>query len=71
MEKVDIKSREDLHLLVYTFYEKIKIESTLGPIFIRAIKDWPTHIDHITDFWQSQLLFTKRYRGNPAEVHVK
>ena len=39
MEKVDIKSREDLHLLVYTFYEKIKIESTLGPIFIRAIKD--------------------------------
>lgn len=50
MEKVDIKSREDLHLLVYTFYEKIKIESTLGPIFIRAIKDWPTHIDHITDF---------------------
>jgi len=71
MEKVDIKSREDLHLLVYTFYEKIKIESTLGPIFIRAIKDWPTHIDHITDFWQSQLLFTKRYRGNPAEVHVR
>jgi len=71
MEKVDIDSREDIHSLVYTFYEKIKIEPTLGPIFIRAIQDWPTHIDHLTDFWQSQLLFNKRFRGNPAEAHVK
>ena len=71
MEKIDIGSREDIHSLVYTFYEKIKIESTLGPIFIRAIQDWPAHIDHLTDFWQSQLLFNKRFRGNPAEAHVK
>ena len=71
MQKIDIGSREDIHTLVYTFYEKIKIEPTLGPIFIRTIQDWPTHIDHLTDFWQSQLLFNKRFRGNPAEAHVK
>ena len=71
MEKIDIGSREDIHSLVYTFYEKIKIEPTLGSIFIRAIQDWPAHIDHLTDFWQSQLLFNKRFRGNPAEAHVK
>lgn len=71
MQKIDIGSREDIHTLVYTFYEKIKIEPTLGPIFIRAIQDWPAHIDHLTDFWQSQLLFNKRFRGNPAEAHVK
>ncbi len=67
----DIESREDIAHLVTTFYDKIKIEPTLGPIFIRAIHDWPTHIEHLTDFWQSQLLFNKRFRGNPAEAHVK
>jgi len=71
MGKTDINSRKDIHSLVYTFYEKIKIDTTLGPIFIRAIQDWPTHIEHLTDFWQSQLLFNKRFRGNPAEAHIK
>jgi len=71
MGKADINSRKDIHSLVYTFYEKVKLDTTLGPIFIRAIQDWPTHIEHLTDFWQSQLLFNKRFRGNPVEAHIK
>lgn len=69
--KKDISTREDLLALVKAFYEKIKKDKTLGPIFIKIIHDWPKHIEHITDFWQSQLLFNKRYRGNPAEAHIK
>ncbi len=70
MDKQDISTRSDIELLVFKFYEKVKIEPTLGPIFMRSIKDWPKHLDIISDFWQSQLLFNKRYRGNPAEAHV-
>lgn len=67
----DIESREDINKLVTLFYDRIKVEPILGPIFIRAIQDWPTHIEHLTDFWQSQLLFNKRFRGNPAEAHAR
>lgn len=67
----DIENRKDVNQLVTKFYDKVKIDTVLGPIFIRAIQDWPQHIEHLTDFWQSQLLFNKRFRGNPAEAHVK
>lgn len=50
MGKADINSRKDIHSLVYTFYEKVKLDTTLGPIFIRAIQYWPTHIEYLTDF---------------------
>ena len=67
----DIQNREDIKLLVETFYAKVRVDEVLGPIFNRAISDWEEHTEKITDFWESQLLFTKRFRGNPLEAHVK
>lgn len=67
----DISSRSDILRLVETFYAKIRKHDVLGPIFNRAISNWDEHHEKITDFWESQLLFTKRFRGNPIEAHVK
>lgn len=69
--KRDIKSREDLVLLVTQFYKKVRSEKTLGPIFNKAIKDWSTHLVHITNFWESSLFMGKNYIGNPVIAHQK
>lgn len=70
MEKKDLKSREDVYLLVTKFYEKVRIDDTIGPFFDR-IKDWPEHLDRLTTFWESSLFMQTKYYGNPLEAHVK
>lgn len=71
MAKQDVKTRKDVFLLVNTFYDKIKNDEKLGPIFNGMINDWDTHIKLLTDFWSTQLFIEKTYHGNPIEVHRK
>jgi hemoglobin len=67
----DISNREDVFLLVSTFYTNVRKDSLLGPIFNAIIKDWDHHLEHLTDFWQSNLFFEKTYKGNPLQKHVE
>ncbi|AGC76196.1 group III truncated hemoglobin [Nonlabens dokdonensis] len=67
----DIANRNDVHLLVSKFYIKVRKEPVLGPIFNRAIQDWPAHLNHITDFWETSLLMVNNYDGNPVTAHQK
>lgn len=75
MEKKDIKTREDVFLLVSTFYDKIRQNEELGPFFNELIKDWGAHIDRLTSFWESSLFMTRKlehkYQGDPLKAHVK
>jgi hemoglobin len=75
MDKKDINTREDIALLVDSFYVKVKQDETLGPIFNAAITDWDKHLIHLTTFWESSLFFSRKldakYSGNPLDVHVK
>jgi len=66
----DIQNREDVSLLVRTFYSKIRANDELGPIFNKAITDWEHHLEHLTDFWESQLFRKNLYEGNPLKKHV-
>ncbi|MFT4670180.1 MAG: hemoglobin [Flavobacteriaceae bacterium] len=59
-----ISSREDILLLVKTFYSKVRLDELLGPIFNMVIEDWESHFEHLTDFWQSNLFFEKKYSGD-------
>ncbi len=70
MEKKDIKTREDVYLLVSTFYSKVRKDDTLAPFFDR-IDDWDEHLDRLTTFWESSLFLKTKYYGNPLEAHVK
>lgn len=66
----DIKSREDVRLLVSKFYDKVKIDTTLGPFFDR-IEDWEEHLERLTTFWESSLFLQTKYYGNPIDAHAK
>lgn len=69
--KKDIQNREDVSLLVHSFYSKIRANDELGPIFNKAIKDWEHHLEHLTDFWESQLFRKNVFVGNPLKKHVE
>lgn len=75
MQKKDINTREDVAQLVDLFYIKVRQDTTLGPVFNNTITDWPTHLNHLTTFWESSLFFSRKlehkYSGKPLEVHVK
>ncbi|PHS05670.1 MAG: globin [Kordia sp.] len=66
----DIQNRKDVALLVHTFYSKVRANDKLGPIFNKAITDWEHHLEHLTDFWESQLFRKNTYEGNPLKMHV-
>ncbi len=67
--KQDIKNREDIRLLVISFYAKIRKDAVLGPIFNGIITDWEHHFGLLTDFWETQLFLKRKYFGNPVTAH--
>ncbi len=70
MEK-DIASRDDVRLLVDTFYAKVRVNNILGPIFNDvASVDWDHHLPKMYDFWSSILLNDHSYTGHPMPIHV-
>lgn len=58
--------------VVYGFYDKIRADPLLGPIFNGAIADeeWPHHLAKMCDFWSATLLCTSRYQGRPLPPHL-
>lgn len=69
----DIKNREDIFLLVNTFYQNVRTNELLGPIFNNSIKEnqWPDHLDRLTDFWVTNLFGEVSYKGNPTKTHIE
>ena len=68
----DILNIEDIRLLVDTFYEKVRKDELLSPVFNAVIKDnWPAHLEKMYRFWQTVLLGEHTYFGSPFQPHVK
>jgi hemoglobin len=63
----DIASREDIIFLLDSFYEKVKPDPLLGPVFAHV--DWPAHMPSIYNFWCSIILGDQSYRDNPFDKH--
>lgn len=61
---------EDIRLLVDSFYDKVRHDQVLAPIFNEKIQDWPQHLDKMYRFWQSILLEQYTYSGAPFLKHV-
>ncbi|HEV2571395.1 MAG TPA: group III truncated hemoglobin [Beijerinckiaceae bacterium] len=61
-----------IHAVVHGFYDKIRSDDLLGPIFNGAIApgDWSHHLAKMCDFWSSTLLRTGRYEGHPLRPHL-
>lgn len=56
--------------LVERFYEAIRGDDLLGPIFLKHVADWPPHLARMKDFWASVTLESGRFRGNPMVKHI-
>lgn len=68
--KKDIESREDIELLVRSFYDKVKTDETIGYIFNYIFKvNWEKHFPVMFNFWENVLFFTGGYDGNPLQIH--
>ncbi len=56
--------------LVYCFYDKVRSDAMLGPIFAAHIVDWTPHLERMVAFWSSVALMTGRYHGAPVPKHA-
>lgn len=67
----EIENREDLSLLIHSFYAKIRKNEEIGSFFNETIHDWDKHLEKLTDFWETNLFPGRKYFGNPIEAHIK
>lgn len=66
----DIATRADIEKFINCFYEKVKLDTTIGFIFNDVVKmNWVQHIPVIVDFWETILLDNPVYKKNAMEVH--
>jgi hemoglobin len=66
----NLESREDIELLVNSFYDKVVKDETIGFFFKDVIKvDWDKHLPKMYSFWESILFGQMSYKGNPMAVH--
>jgi len=61
---------EMIKTLVHTFYDRIRSDQVLGPIFAARIVDWTPHLERMCAFWSSVTLMTGRYHGRPMQAHA-
>ena len=60
-----------LERLIPRFYERVRADAEIGPLFDAAVHDWSGHLDTLVAFWSSVMLTSGRYKGNPVAEHLK
>ncbi|SHL43421.1 group III truncated hemoglobin [Roseibium suaedae] len=65
-------TEEQITRLVSEFYDRIRLDARLGPIFEEKLAGrWPEHLAKMETFWQSVLLKTGAYKGKPVPAHMQ
>jgi len=71
-KKHDIHNIEDIRRLVDVFYERVREDALLAPIFNGVIQDrWPQHLSTMYRFWETVLLDNHTYAGSPFVPHAR
>lgn len=70
MSRSDLCTEAEITTLVYAFYDKVRADALIGPVFNTAIHDWDTHLAIMVRFWSSVLLGSGTYSGTPMPKHV-
>ncbi len=69
-EKKDITTREDVILMVNSFYELVQKDPELDHMFNQVAQlDWNAHLPKMYDFWETIIFKNALYSGNPMRVH--
>jgi hemoglobin len=56
--------------LVRGFYDRVRADALLGPVFAARIRDWEPHLQRMFAFWSSVALMSGRYHGQPMQKHA-
>lgn len=64
----DIQNRDDVVRMVDLFYDKVRQDELLAPVFSQLV--WPKHMPTMYSFWSSILLGDQSYQGNPFQKHI-
>lgn len=68
--KFDRTTDDFIAFLVHAFYEKVRLDAQLAPIFNEAIgKNWDAHISTMCDFWSTAMRLSTRYRRDMLVAH--
>jgi hemoglobin len=57
--------------LVEAFYERVRADPMIGPVFAERITDWGPHLAQMKVFWGSVALSTGAYQGRPMPKHMR
>lgn len=69
----DIISREDLFIIVKSFYDDLLESEELGHFFVEfkdADKLMP-HLETLVDFWDNTLFYSGTYKKNAIKPHIQ
>ena len=64
-------SEAEIATLIPRFYDRVRADALIGPVFAGAIDNWPPHLEKLMAFWSSVMLTTGRYKGNPMAAHMQ
>lgn len=59
-----------IECLVRGFYDKVRADAVLAPVFDARIRDWEPHLQQMCAFWSSVALMSGRYHGTPMVKHM-
>lgn len=66
----DLKNKEDIIVIINAFYDRIKKDALLGPIFNEiANVNWEHHLPIMYDFWAFTILNEGTYARNVMTPH--
>lgn len=67
----DITSKDDVVTFVNAFYDDVRTDEVIGPVFNDKIPNdrWPMHLERMYSFWNTVLFGAADYRGNPFSKH--
>ena len=70
MPSADLCTEDEIAQLVHGFYDKVREDKVLGPLFNQYVNNWDAHLSTMVDFWSSALRGTARFRGSPMPKHA-
>lgn len=67
----DISNKEDVKIFVDAFYQEVRKDVLIGPVFAAAIPNgnWTPHLERMYSFWNTVLFAARDYQGNPFSKH--
>lgn len=56
--------------LVEGFYDRVRDDALIGPVFATRVEDWAPHLVQMKLFWSSVALSSGAYQGRPMMKHL-